>query len=121
MCLRLDDRSGQDVPELGSWYEAMEELHRRGSGGVLVLLDLTGARPDAGRRRQVFEWAAANRHRFASIVRGGAIVAPSPFLRGVLTAARWFLPMALPHEIFDAYEPALAWLRARAADQARAG
>ncbi|MCC6216410.1 MAG: hypothetical protein IT376_16230 [Polyangiaceae bacterium] len=109
--MKLDDPHAAAAPDLESWFACLDELLRRATGANVVVLDLTGARPDAGRRRRVFDWAVANRKAYLERIRAAAIVAPSPLLRGVLTAARWFLPMTIRHEIFDHVDPALAWAR----------
>ena len=110
--VHLDDPSGRVVPDFESLFTVRARVKQLALGGPLdLVLDLTGARPDAERRRRLAEWlqvdAVPIRHR----IRAFAIVAPSAFLRGSITAMRWFFPERMLHsEVFDTRAAALAWI-----------
>jgi hypothetical protein len=108
--VRLDDQSGREPPELESLLSALGGVIALGrEDTVQLMLDLTGASPDAERRRRVADWLRRDAWNSAF-----AVVAPNPFLRGTMTAMRWFFPKRMLHsETFDSAESAIAWLRSR--------
>lgn len=106
----LDVRPGEDeAPNMESFMSAGRAL-LDSPVKLAVVLDLTGARPDAARRQKLIEWMSVNGDALRSVVSRAALVAPSAFLRGAFTAVSWFLPRKVPHEIFATRAEALAWI-----------
>jgi hypothetical protein len=110
--LRLDDPSGREAPDFESMLTAMGQLRTLHPGRRLyVVLDLTGARPDAQRRQRLVDWLKREGATVRPRVAAFAIVAPSAFLRGALTAVRWFFPERMMHsEMFETRASALEWI-----------
>ena len=76
---------------------------------VTVVYDLTGSRPDAQRRRVLVNWLRNNSERLSRYVVASAIVAPTPFHRGILVATFWFVQPKTPWKIFDDRGAAIEW------------
>jgi hypothetical protein len=80
---------------------------------VVVIYDLTGSRPDAQRRRLVVNWLKQNSESLTRYVRASAIVAPTPFHRGILVAIFWFIKPTRPLEVFADRPAAMRWALAQ--------
>jgi hypothetical protein len=76
---------------------------------VVVVYDLTGARPDAQRRQLLMTWLRANSEKLSRYVIASAIVAPTAFHRGILVATLWFIKPRTPVEICSDRPAALRW------------
>jgi hypothetical protein len=76
---------------------------------VVVIYDLTGSRPDAQRRRLVVNWLKQNSESLTRYVLASAIVAPTPFHRGILVAIFWFIKPTRPVEVFADRPAAMLW------------
>jgi hypothetical protein len=115
LVVHLDDASTGVAPDLDSLLRALArvvELAR--AQPIKLLLDLTGASPDADRRRRVAQWLEGDASEVRDRITSSAIVAPSALLRGTITAIRWFFPdRVMRSETFDTRERALAWLTSR--------
>jgi hypothetical protein len=113
--VHLDVATSGVAPDLASLLHALSrvvELAR--ASPVQMLLDRTGASPDAERRSRVAEWLKGDALEVRDRITAFAIVAPSPLLRGTITAIRWFFPeRMLRSETFDTRERALAWINTR--------
>ncbi len=60
--------------------------------GEYVVLKRAGASPNAERRRRLADWLRRDAWEVRDRVSAFAVVAPNPFLRGTITAMRWFFP-----------------------------
>ncbi len=113
--VHLDDATGSAPPDLDSLLRALSrvvELARETP--IQLLLDLTGASPDADRRRRVAEWLQGDASQVRDRIIAFAIVAPSAMLRGTITAIRWFFPdRMMRSETFETRERALTWITTR--------
>ena len=90
LVVHLDDPSGRVAPDFESLFTALARVRQLALAGSLdLVLDLTGARPDAERRRRLAEWLKVDAMPIRHRIRAFAIVAPSAFLRGSITAMRW--------------------------------
>lgn len=116
--LHLD--GAPDTPRLESFEEALDAVLTR-EARCGVVLDMTGAAPDAGRRRRTAMVVDQRRAAIERWVVAGALIVPSAFHRGVLTAMRWIFtaPLAIPWESFGTPEPARAFIRGQLAREAR--
>jgi hypothetical protein len=81
---------------------------------VVVVYDLTDAKPDAQRRQLLVTWLRANSEKLSRYVMGSAIVAPTAFHRGILVATLWFVKPKAPLEIFGDRAAAIDWAIAQA-------
>lgn len=115
LVVHLDDTSGASMPDLDSLIRALARIVELGrEGEIQLVLDLTGAAPDADRRRRVAEWLKREASEVREHITAFAIVAPSAMLRGTITAIRWFFPdRVMRGETFDTRERALAWITSR--------
>jgi hypothetical protein len=111
---------GVSPPDEESLYETAETLlevpQRRA-----VVLDLTRTSPTAKRRKKSFEWGKTNLERIVRVTACFAVVAPGAVQRGVITAARWFVEMPLPVEVFASTAPAFEWAAALAEREGLSG
>lgn len=117
LVIALDDPSGREPPDLASLMSVLERvIVLTETQRIRLVMDLTGASPDAERRRRMVTFLRERMWGARERIDAFAIVAPSPLLRGAITAMRWFFPERMLHsETFDAREPALRWIRAVAA------
>jgi len=113
--LRLDDPSDEGAPDFASFLAGLDRIAALSrETRVRIVLDLTGAKPDADRRRRFAEWLRTQGPDIRPHVDAFAIVAPSAMLRGTITAMRWFFPERMLHsETFDRRDRAVAWARER--------
>jgi hypothetical protein len=81
-----------------------------------ALFDLSDAGIPTAKQRQML---AAHMRRNSELiqrwVRGLAVIAPSPLVRGVATAIFWLEPPRVAHDVFSTTREAEAWARARVA------
>lgn len=103
------DTPGTDAPpDLDSLLALFDELTRRRKR-IVVVIDLTHARPDAARRRRVLDWAKAHWASLRSDVIALAAVTPSAMQRAVVTGLLWFQSPPYPVQLFEHRAEALAW------------
>jgi hypothetical protein len=76
---------------------------------VVVVYDLTGAKPDAQRRQLLVTWLRKNSEKLSRYVIGSAIVAPTALHRGVLVSTFWFIRPKAPVEVFGHRDAATQW------------
>jgi hypothetical protein len=107
--LALDRRTGEEV-DFPTFFSACEEILARRQRHVLVL-DLTGNRADAARRRLVATWFDARRPDIQRWVGAISVIAREPLHRGVITAMIWLRPAPMPVECFGTDAEARAWAR----------
>jgi hypothetical protein len=99
--------------------EITEALSARLRAGrpYAALFDLSGAGvPTAVQRQMLATHMRTNADTIARCVRGLAIIAPSPVVRGIATAIFWIEPPRVPHRVSPTTSEAEAWAR----DQLRA-
>lgn len=85
-----------------------------------VVLDLTAAQPDAQKRQQLVTWLREHGSSIRGQIKAIAFVAPSTFLRGALTAVRWFMSdRVLLSEVFETRTEALRWIDQRRVEAPR--
>jgi hypothetical protein len=115
LVIRLDDQSGREPPDFESLLAALgRAIALAREETIQLLLDLTGASPNAERRRRLADWLRRDAWEVRDRVSAFAVVAPNPFLRGTITAMRWFFPEKMLYtETFDSAESAIAWIRSR--------
>jgi hypothetical protein len=106
--------SDDDHGRLDTFLVSVEGLLSR-PGPCVVVLDLSGAEPDAHRRQRLAELVARDRARIDRVVHAAAVVVPSAFHRGILTAVKWLnaRPLALEWQPFATYGEARAWAEGR--------
>jgi hypothetical protein len=95
-------------PDVESLPRIAEGLIAKGEK-VVVVYDLTGSNPDARRRQFLVTWLRKNRQELSRCVVASAIVAPTPFHRGILVATFWFIKPVRPVEIFSDRTAATNW------------
>jgi hypothetical protein len=110
--LHLDDASGIEAPDFDTMLASLGQLKALAVREKLyVVLDLTGSRPDAQRRQRLVDWLRKDGLALRPRIEAFAVVAPSAFLRGALTAVRWFFPERLrSSEVFETRAAALDWI-----------
>jgi len=99
---------GDQQPDVDSLTRIVEGLIAKGEK-VVVVYDLTGSKPDARRRQLLVTWLRKNRQELSRCVVASAIVAPTPFHRGLLVATFWFIKPLRPVEVFDDRPAATNW------------
>ena len=112
--IALDRPDGGD-PLFSTFLQCTQEVMDRRERCVVVV-DLTGSRADAQRRKAVADWIRDERIIIERYVRAAAIVAPIALHRGALTALQWVTErrLHLEWEPFPSRESAMAWARERA-------
>ena len=99
---------GDQQPDVDSLTRIVEGLIAKGEK-VVVVYDLTGSKPDARRRQLLVTWLRKNRQELSRCVVASAIVAPTPFHRGLLVATFWFIKPLRAVEVFDDRPAATNW------------
>jgi len=98
----------KDPPDLPALIADLDALLARRER-IVIAMDLTGAAPDAGRRKATVDWLKKNQAALERYVVAFALVAPSAFHRGLFVATQWFVKMPNPVEVFGDLSSALAW------------
>jgi hypothetical protein len=83
----------------------------RGEPYVLLFDLSTTAVPNAFQRRKLAEHMATHDATIRNLVRGLAIVAPNPLVRGMVTAMFWIVPPPVPSHMCGSHAEAIAWAR----------
>ncbi len=99
---------GIQQPDPQSLIRIVEGLIEKGER-VVVVYDLTGAKPDAQRRRLLVTWLRNNREKLSRCAIASAIVARTAFHHGVLVAAFWFVKPRAPVKVFSDRHSAIDW------------
>mgnify|MGYP003953269367 CR=1 FL=1 len=86
-----------------------DHIARLGAHAVLHL-GIRALGLSASQRKHIAEHANQSRESLSVHVRAAAVVAPSPILRGMITAMNWLAPPPFPQRVFAAEEVARAWL-----------
>lgn len=97
---------------MDSFFDALERVKSLSAKArCYVVLDLTGAAPDAQRRQRLVAWLREHGSTVRAQVAAIAFVAPTTFQRGALTAVRWFVPdRVMVSEVFETRRDALQWV-----------
>lgn len=117
--LHEDDRVVWSAPPLrfddDALHELLAELQRRLDRGdpYVLVFDLSHVGlPTARQRQAMAAHMRDNRDKIRRRVRAIGVVAPSPVLRGLVTAVFWMEPPTVPHQIFATRFEADLWARA---------
>lgn len=112
LVVHLDDASGLRAPEFDTLLTVLDEVKDvAAERPTWLVLDLSGARPDAQRRRRLVTWIQQQGPKLREDVRALAVVAPSAFLRGAFIAVHWFFSEhAHKSQAFETREQAHAWI-----------
>jgi hypothetical protein len=94
-----------DVESLVGIVEGLIEKRER----VVVVYDLTGSNPDMQRRQFLVTWLNQNMGRLSRYVVASAIVAPTPFHRGLLVTTFWVVRPKAPVQVFGDRPLAIEW------------
>ncbi len=111
----IDDVSSKVAPDFESLLQVLDRLKVLArETPCYVVIDLTGAQPDARKRQRFVSWIRKDgleiRERMGAI----AVVAPSTMLRGAFTAIQWFVPERVDRtEVFENRPAAIAWASAQ--------
>jgi hypothetical protein len=104
---------------LASLLQGLEACLARGSPYVLIFdLSHSGV-PNAVQRAALATHIRKNKSRSQRWVQGIAVIAPSPLVRGMLTAILWLETLAVPHEVFATSIEARSWARLQAVSKVR--
>jgi hypothetical protein len=104
---------------LASILKGLEDCLARGSPYVLIF-DLSQAGiPSPVQRATLAAHIRKNKPRSARWVWAMAMVAPSPVVRGMLTAILWLEPLPVTHQVFATLSEARSWARWQAGSKAR--
>jgi hypothetical protein len=90
--------------------ELAEHLLRGEPYVLLFDLSATGL-PNATQRRKLAEHMATHEAIIRNVVRGIAIVAPNPLVRGMVTALFWVVPPPIASHMCGSHAEALEWAR----------
>jgi hypothetical protein len=94
---------------------------RLGQGSAYaIVFDLSGSgTPNALQRQLLATHMRTNKGSIERWVRGVAMVAPSPLVRGVLTAIFWLEAPPVPHQVFATAKEAIAWASSQGRSKVR--
>jgi hypothetical protein len=104
---------------LTSILHGLEDCLARGSPYVLIFDLSQSGIPNAVQRGKLAAHIRKNKPRSQLWVRGIGVVAPSPLVRGMLTAIFWLEPLGVPHEVFPTLIEARSWSRWQVAPKGR--
>lgn len=102
---------------LKSILQSLEDCLARGSPYVLIFDLSNSGVPNAVQRATLAAHIRKNKPRSRLWVRGVAVVASSPLVRGMLTAILWLEPLGVTHEVFATIIEARSWARPQAASK----
>jgi hypothetical protein len=111
---RYDDQ--QLIEDLA---KIVREMQRDRAAGVrcVSVIDLRDALPlNAKHRKLVMEWLRESEPMIPFISLGTVFHAPSPLVRGVLTAMFWLHPYPVPHTVVADMDDAMRWAIVRMED-----
>jgi hypothetical protein len=87
--------------------------HLNSATPYALVFDMTDAGvPSALQRRKLADHMKNHAAKIQRLVRGLGVIAPSPVLRGVITALFWVAQPGMPHRIFATRDEALTWAAA---------
>jgi hypothetical protein len=111
-----------DDEELMACLRARNEWARRARHHFAWIIDLSNVtRATATQRRAVSEHLKRHEEFSARWNVGSALIVPSPWLRGLVTAVFWISPPRYPHATFSDPGEAERWARWQLARQERGG
>lgn len=102
-----------------SILQGLEGCLMRGSSYVLIFDLSQSGTPNPLQRATLASHMRKNKPRIERSVRAMAVVAPSPIVRGVLTAIFWLEPPPVKHQVFANESDAKAWARWQANPKVR--
>lgn len=115
--VHLDDPTAKEAPDFESLLAAFARVKALAEiAPCYVVVDLTGARPDARRRQRLVEWLKSEGLAVRDRLGAFGVVAPSTLLRGAFTAVQWFFlegDRVKRTEVFADRATAIAWARAQ--------
>jgi hypothetical protein len=97
----------------------LEACLARGSPYALIFDLSRSGIPNAVQRAALAAHIRKNKPRSELWVRAIAVVAPSPLVRGVLTAIFWIEPLGVTHDVFATLIEARSWARFQFASKVR--
>jgi hypothetical protein len=92
----------------------LREHLRRGDPYALVFDMSNAGVPSALQRKRLVAHMADQAPNIRRVVRGLGVIAPSPVLRGAITALFWLAPPLVPHRLFETRSEAIDWAEALA-------
>jgi hypothetical protein len=99
----------------GVQQPAVESLVRIAEGfierreRIVVVYDLTDSKPDTKRRQFLVAWLSENTEMLSRYVVASALVAPTPFHRGLLVTTFWVVSPKAPVKVFGDRPSAIEW------------
>ena len=94
--------------------EFLAELNRRRQGGqpYALLFDMREAGiPTASQRQRLAQHMKNNERSIQDTIRGMALVATNPVLRGVVTAVCWLARPSIPYRVVADEDEGVRWLQ----------
>ncbi len=96
--------------ELSSFLEVADEQMQRLGPHAVLHVGVRALGLSVTQHRYMTQHVNESRERLAAHVIAAAVVAPSPILRGSITAMNWLAPPPFEQRVFGGEEVARAWL-----------
>ena len=106
--VHLVGADGVQQPDVESLVRIVEGFIERRER-IVVVYDLTDSKPDTKRRQFLVSWLSENVERLSRYVVASALVAPTPFHRGLLVTTFWVVNPKAPLKVFGDRPSAIQW------------
>src|SRR5580704_8457155 len=93
--VHLVDADGVQQPDVNSLIHIVEGFIEKRER-IVVVYDLTHSKPDTKRRQLLVSWLSENISMLSRYVVASALVAPTPFHRGLLVTTFWVVSLRRP-------------------------
>jgi hypothetical protein len=106
--VHLVGADGTQLPDVDSLIRIVEGFIEKGER-IVVVYDLTASKPDTHRRQLLVSWLSENVAMLSRYVVASALVAPTPFHRGLLVTTFWVVSPRAPVQVFGDRPAAIEW------------
>jgi hypothetical protein len=106
--VHLVDADGVQQPDVNSLIHIVEGFIEKRER-IVVVYDLTHSKPDTKRRQLLVSWLSENISMLSRYVVASALVAPTPFHRGLLVTTFWVVSPKAPTQVFGDRAAAIEW------------
>lgn len=106
--VHLVGADGIQLPDVDSLIRIVEGFIEKRER-IVVVYDLTDSKPDTKRRQLLVSWLNENIAMLSRYVVASALVAPTPFHRGLLVTTFWVVSPKAPVQVFGDRAAAIEW------------
>jgi hypothetical protein len=118
--VHLVGADGIQLPDVDSLIRVVEGFIEKRER-IVVVYDLTGSKPDTHRRQLLVSWLSEHVALLSRYVVASALVAPTPFHRGLLVTTFWVVSPRAPLQVFGDRAAAIEWAIAQGQRAALSG